>query len=382
VRKLFYAAAVLAAAIGSWSDAAGVVASSAGILFEATPFLLGGLALRAVLRGNGWVPYLGCGCASASSARSLPATAAAWAVFGPAIALSRLAGAIVVAELLRTTFSASRHRPCSEANDEEADSLLAQLEGVLPTAILAGIVTQALARFDPAQAGPIVGVLCGLLLGIAAPCGLGTIAVASALHSRAPATAAAYLCVAGIVDLSAFRPRNSKPRGGHDAWSYALLTLSLGLVAFRHGDALVHPKIVLALSACCFAAGVLALRFRRRRKFFVSPILMLLGALAAAPVPSYRATETTLVDLFPGQHLTFTGRLTSDGSHAAMVRYAITCCRADAAPIVVRLDRLLKFPTGSWLRADGIVTDRKGDLRLQPQVVTEIEPPSDPFVYR
>jgi hypothetical protein len=384
VRKSFYTAAAALAALGSWNSAGGIVATTAGVLFEATPFLLAGIALRLAIRGNDWIPYLGCGCAGPSSARSLPATAAAWFVFGPAVALSRLAGAVVVAELLQKRFFARSSQLCGahQASRDDASSLLSQLEGVLPAAVLAGVVTQALERFDPAQAGPIAAVLCGLLLGMAAPCGLGTIAVASALHARAPIAAAAYLCVAGIVDVFSFRFANTGVRRSHDACSYAILMLSLAMVALRHGDALVHPKLVAALWACSAVTAALALRYRERGTFFISPAIMLLGALAAAPAPSYRATETTLTDLFPGERLSFTGRLTDDGTHAAIVRYAITCCRADAGPIVIRLDRSPGFATGTWLRADGVVTTKNGDLRLKPQTVTAIEPPSDPFVYR
>jgi uncharacterized membrane protein YcgQ (UPF0703/DUF1980 family) len=80
--------------------------------------------------------------------------------------------------------------------------------------------------------------------------------------------------------------------------------------------------------------------------------------------------------------LTFTGVLTRQGRSCALVRYAITCCRADAAPIAVRLDRTPSYPAGTWLRVKGQIESLRGDLRLDPQQVERIAPPSDPFVYR
>jgi hypothetical protein len=383
VRALLYAAAIAAGATILGSSQAGVLATTAGVLFESTPFLLAAIAARSAFGCRGdWIAYLGCGCGSGSSARSLPATAATWLVFGPAVALARFAGAVVATQLLRRRHF-WRNRDVCRANhgeDEGASSLLSLLDGVLPGALLAGILTQGLSRFDLAQAGPIVNALCGLLLGLAAPCGVGSVAVAGALHARAPVAAIAYLCVAGIVGPP--RVARGTFRNAHDALSYAVLATSLGLVAFRHGDALVHPKFALSLWSCAAAAVALTLCHRRRQALFLAPAVMLLGALASAPAPSYRATETSLADLFPGERVIFTGRLTRDGRHDAIVRYAITCCRADAAPIVLRLARPLPLPAGTWLRAEGFVSESGGELALTPHAFAAIEPPTDPFVYR
>ena len=72
---------------------------------------------------------------------------------------------------------------------------------------------------------------------------------------------------------------------------------------------------------------------------------MLAGVMVAAPPPAYTMTETTLTDLFPGERLDFTGRLARNGDSAALVRYAITCCRADATPVAV--DSPLLHPTSA-----------------------------------
>lgn len=109
---------------------------------------------------------------------------------------------------------------------------------------------------------------------------------------------------------------------------------------------------------------------------------MLLGSLVGAPPPEYHATETTLTNLFAGEHVTFTGALSRDANASAIVRYAITCCRADAAPVVLRLDRSVPYPAGTWLRVDGTIESAGDNLCLVPQRVARIAAPADPFIYR
>jgi len=103
---------------------------------------------------------------------------------------------------------------------------------------------------------------------------------------------------------------------------------------------------------------------------------MLAGALTGAPLPSYPATVTTLADAYAGQALTFTG--VSNGE--AITRYAITCCRADAAPVTVRLAHATKMR--GWIRAQGILAADERGLALSAARLEAIAAPSDPFVYR
>jgi hypothetical protein len=169
---------------------------------------------------------------------------------------------------------------------------------------------------------------------------------------------------------------------GHDALGYGMLATALFAVGIHRGNGLVHPVIGIALLPCAAGCAAFAFRYRRQalRAARVAPALMLAGSFAGAPAPQYRASETTMSGLFAGERLTFTGVL----SHGDVVaRYAITCCRADAAPVAVRLSRRLSFGDGSWLRVDGaIVTAADGALRLEPASVRRIDPPADPFVYR
>jgi hypothetical protein len=380
VRNLLYGTATLALAMVTSPDAIrAALAATASSLFEATPFLFAGIAVSHLLRGRCHaVEYLGCGCGGGPSARSLPAAAAAWLVFGPAVAVGRPLAASLVAWLLRRRIARSDGAP-----DASPDPLR-ELAAVVPAAALAGTALQLFGTLDPARLSPIGNAFLGAGLGfVAAPCGLGAIALAGALRVHAPMAAAAFLCVAGVVDLRALSRRSSHAAPEHDAFAYTLLAAALGIVAWRRGDALVHPALALALGCCASAALICAVVYRQRRSSAVriAPGLMLIGALAGAPMPQYRATETTLTDLFAGERLTFTGALARQGGAAALVRYAITCCRADAAPIAIRLNRPPPYATGTWLRVDGRIVSIEGDLRLVPQSIERIAAPADPFIY-
>jgi hypothetical protein len=377
VRIALYAAALLALSnLCSPDVVRGALATSASALFEAAPFLLAGIVAGRLLRNAHAVAYLGCGCAAGPSARSLPAAAATWLLFGPLVAAARLGAAIAVARLV-----------CRERRGgscPHAPNLLDELGVLLPAALLAGAATQLSGLLDFAALPPLLAAAAGALLGfVAAPCGIGAIALAGALRSHAPIAAGAFLCVAGIVDLRALR-RRAHSENRHDAFGYVLAAAACALVALRRGDALVHPAIAPLLAACAGAALVCAVLHRREqhpvRRY--APILMLIGAIVGAPPPQYHATETTLTDLFPGERLTFTGTLTRDGGASALVRYAITCCRADAAPVVVRLDRPPRYPAGSWLRVDGRIASAGGNLRLAAARTERVAPPADPFIYR
>jgi DUF1980 C-terminal domain len=374
---LFIGATLAVATLTSPDSVRSALAASSSALVEAIPFLLAGVLLeRALRRGRHVFAYAGCGCASGPSARSLPVAAATWLLFGPLVAIARYAAALLVARALR--------RRLETHGDNDASHLLGELAALFPAAVLAGASTQLLAAFDPARLPPALNALFGATLGFTAPCGLGAIAIAGALKFRAPVAAAAFLCVAGIVDLRAIGANRSRVASDEDGFSYALLAVALGLVAWRRGGALVHPAFTVALWGCAAVTLAYAVYHRRRQSASarIAPALMLAGVLIGAPPPAYHATETTLTDLFAGERLTFTGALSCERDACAIVRYAITCCRADAAPIAIRLDRAPPYVSGTWLRIDGRIESVRGELRLVPEHIERVSPPSDPFIYR
>ena len=123
-----------------------MLATAASTLFESTPFILAGLALGAVARGNGPVALLGCGCGSGPSARSLPAAVATGIVFGPLVAAARFSAAWLASRLLRGAASAV----CSHAT-----SKLYDLRALLPAAIGAGVAMHAASVYYLARAAPV-----------------------------------------------------------------------------------------------------------------------------------------------------------------------------------------------------------------------------------
>lgn len=355
-----------------------LLVTSAATLFESAPFILVAVVLtQTPLRRNARIEsYLGCGCGVGPSARSLPAAAATWLVFGPLVAGARLAAALVVDRLLR------RRSVCK--TQHEAASLLAELHLLTPVAALGAIAVLILPAVMPLRVPVAVAFTAGAAAAfVMAPCALGGVGLAAMLRSLVPAASVGFLCVAGIADVRAWMQRRRSTQA-HDALGYAMLALACAIVALHGGTGLVHPKIALALWPCAAAALYAAFRYRGEvcAVLRIAPAVMLAGACLSAPLPAYHATETTLGDAFAGERVDFSGELTRTGSAATIVRYAITCCRADAAPIVVRLDRPPAASLNGWVHARGVLVAHANELRLHAERLREIEPPADPFVYR
>ncbi|HEX5274074.1 MAG TPA: hypothetical protein VFW34_02225 [Candidatus Rubrimentiphilum sp.] len=351
-----------------------IVVNAAAILLESAPFVLAGaICARIPLRfGRRIVPYLGCGCGPGPSARSLPAFAAAWLVFGPAVAAARLGAAIAIEKL-------AGRKGC----DSHDDSMLGEIRAIVPFA-LGGA---ALLPLMPAVAGAhlpaaAAGVAAAFAAFVASPCALGTIGIAAIARGIAPAAAAGFLCVAGIFDLRVWS-RASEGHAGHDCIAYALAFAACALTAVRSGGGLVNPRFTPALWICAIACAYLAHRYRTnvRPSLRIGPAIMLAGCVLGAPAPVYYATQTTLAGAFPGERIDFTGAVVRVGKETALVRYAIACCRADAAPVSIRLDSSSPVRS-SWARARGTLVRRGGDLRLHAAEIRAVTPPADPFVYR
>lgn len=353
-----------------------VLATASGTLFESTPFILAATLLQRLARGRApWlVPLLGCGCGGGPAARSLPAAAALWPLFGPWVAIGRWAAAMAAGAMLarRTGHGCAHEEP------------LAILSGLVPYALLAGVAGHVLALAGTALPVGAAGWAVGAGLGFAlAPCALGVAGLAGALRGVSPACAAGLLTVAGIADLRALAPTHAHGRGA-DGGAYALCAVACALAAWRGGATLVHPRFGPALWACAIALGAAAWAYRGRResRAWAAPAMMCAALVLGAPAPSYRATATTLADAFAGEPLAFTGLVVRDGRSVALVRYAITCCRADAAPVAVRLDRDVAVPDGAWLSVAGTLVAVGAELRLHPSRLTRIDAPRDPFLYR
>jgi hypothetical protein len=377
VRVVYAVAALLSAAVLPPAELQAVAATASSALFEAVPLLLAG-ALLGRLLPRGATAFAGCGCSPGPSARSIPAAVAVWLSFGPLVAAGRVvAGVVVAASLL----ALRRHAPARACEHHETSGILAELQALVPAALAAGIAQQFGAFAPDHTALPLAQLAGGAAFGVlAAPCGLGTAALAASLHLRAPYLAAGLLCTAGIVDVRALT--HTTHRIGHDAFGYAMLALALAVAGIHRGAGLVHPAIGATLLPCAAIVAYLAVRFRGRSApaMRLAPAIVAAGVFAGTAPPQYRVTETTGEDFFAGEHLGFTGELSQ---HDAIVRYAITCCRADAAPVAIRLARPIPFAEATWLRAEGtVVVARDGTYVLEATDVRRVAPPPDPFIYR
>jgi hypothetical protein len=345
-------------------------ASAVSVLLESLPYFALAAALTpfAGRYARTLVAYAGCGCGAGPSARSIPAAIATAAIFGAPVALTR----VVLASLV------ARIRP---AHDCAHVDVLGELQNLVPAALLSATM-MLLVPALPLRVHPALVLLCGALLGIAAsPCALGGVALAAALHANAPLAAAGMLCTAGIVPNVVRRHVHAAT---HDPLAYLLLAAACETIALHHGGTLVHPRMTIPLAVCGIYCAILAWQHRAH----ASREARLIGAatfavvIIGAPAPDYRATETTLADAFAGEHVDFTGVAVHERATSALVRYAITCCRADAAPVALMLDRNIAGYDGRWMHARGVIEDVTGTLRLHVAEITPVAPPSDPFVYR
>ena len=363
MRPAIYVACALALAALAPQTVAALVAGAASIVLECVPYLVVA-ALAAPV-----APWLGCGCGNGPAARSIPAALATAALFGIPVALARLAAATAVA----------RRMPHHEHG--APSDLLAELARLAPSAVLAAGVAIVVPVLPLHALTPPLALLLGAVLGaIASPCALGGVALAATLRASAPWAAAGVLGTAGIIDIFAWRGPRRFDRAP-DPWAYLVLGVACALVAWHHGGTFVHPRMTLPLACCALVCAILAWQARGQTARTGRAVagMVLAVVVIGAPAPVYRATETTLSDAFPGEHVDFTG--TAVSAHM-LVRYAITCCRADAAPVALMLDRNVARDDGTWLRARGTLVNAGGSLRLHVEQLTAVAAPTDPFVYR
>jgi hypothetical protein len=303
--------------------------------------------------------FFGCGCGAAAPARSIPAAILTAAAFGPFAAFARVAAATMVP---------------SRGHEHEFDAA-AELEQLVPAAVAAGIVSAVIPHTWfaalPALAAFIAGAAAGTL---ASPCALGGVALAASLKSTSPFAAYGVLCTSGIIDAWRLRAVRQKKPG--DRVTYAALASACAFVALGHGAALLHPNWTVPLAA---AAALFALRIRvrapRNPRAAALAAALVAAAIVGAPVPPIATSATTLSGAYAGERLSFSGIARG----RSLARYAITCCRADAQPMVLAIDRAPL--AGVWYRASGTLELHRGMLQLHVDRLTAIAPPPDPFVY-
>ncbi len=376
MRAAIYVALLVACIAAAPELTRTVVASSAAVVFETLPYVAAA-TLLAPLFGR-FAPsisaFAGCGCSNGPGARSIPAALACAALFGPYVALARWIAAAAVATV--------RGRS-SCRNHDAGPPLLGDLAALAPAAVLAGVLNALAPAVALAHRSPLMQIAAGATLGFAAtPCALGGIALASSLHAQSPLASAAMLCVAGILDLRVWwQPHFVRVR--RDGATYAIIALACAIVAYEHGASLVHPRLTLPLWCAAAVCAHLALRSSNSAAASQRMFAALLAAVAflGAPPPPYVATEATLDTIYPGERIDFTGAYEASTGAPHVIRYAITCCRADARPVGIALANDLRVVSGTWVNVVGVVRRHGDELVVAAARITQVAPPADPFVY-
>jgi hypothetical protein len=396
------------------------LAAVAGTLFEAALFVLVAEALPAgrwrFLAGLG-----GCGCGTlVPGALSLGAIGLCWLAFGPAVTLARagLAAASIFCRRGPGGTAATR------APDAFAE-LLALAPGAAIATLLAAVVATHAPEVSATPAGRAAAFVAGLLLGCAAPCGTAAVAIAAAFAPHLACAAAGVLVTGGIVPRSDYLrpaarclrsvarclrsmdrgrrcvdrdplsmarcppsrspgcvPNDDTRAGWGSVVARSSLAMALATLAVSGPSGFINPRLVpLAGGAAVVALAGLRRRTAARGGVLV-PAMLFLALAVRSPEPSYVASETQLDDAFAGERVAFTGVAHRQGATTILQRFAITCCRADASPLSVRITSALAVPDGSWISARGTLESMPGGLAMHANQWRRIEPPADPFVYR
>jgi hypothetical protein len=415
-RRFIVASGLVAAACVATprADLASAVASAAGTLFEAAPVLLLTALLPRCLRDVADLAGCGCGRGSFPGALAPAAVAFCWVAFGPGPALARAAAACTAIGLGRLRGRRFTTPTASAPHQGDPADPFGELIGLAGSCIAASLVA---ARIAPLAHGPVLPVVTGILLGRLAPCATSGVAIAAGFAPHAPLLAATMLATNGILPhgdahriaglhrrFAAFRialaavsrlidavhrPLKAPHRpfqGAADTRFAAALTACALLVLLARGPSgLLTPRLLPLVAGGAVAAIAHALRRGAGHPAALAVPAIMLGALAlGSPQPRYVADETTVAVGFPGEHATFTGVVTNAANRTAptlLVRFAITCCRIDARPVAVSLDRRLPVAAGTWIRVSGTYRSRRGRTFIVIERWQPVAPPADPFVY-
>jgi hypothetical protein len=353
----------------------GALAAAAAGLFEAVPFILAS-ALAPGKRWRGLAPLLACGCGGRfPAALALPSLALCWFAFGPLPTLLRLGAAVLIA--------VRAPRECSGSDAAESDPF-ADLLGLGVASFVAALLAEWLRAFAPHAGGPLAALFAfalGLAAGALAPCATAGIGAAMALRSVSPFASAGLLVTSGM-----FAPwRTAWRRPARDARAaFALLALACALLCARGTQGFLNPRLwaVAPLGAICAAACAL----RGTRSAVSQPYAVpaaLLIALAVGSPPPPQTSATIPYDLYPGRTADFTGTVARGplAGSSTLVRFAILCCRADAEPIALELDRRLDARAGTWVNVRGVAIERDGRTVLRVERARTVAAPADPFLY-
>lgn len=376
VRPAIYVAAAVALAAAAPDLLRSGLASAASVLLESLPYLaLSGAASRLLGRyGRTASALCGCGCGDAPTARSIPAALAAGALFGPGVALARFAAALAVA---RIRPPACRHR-------DEAPSIIGAFASLVPAALLCGMLVSAAPLVHLGSRPPWIQAVAGIVLGFAGtPCALGGVALASSLRAQSPIASIAVLAIAGIVDLPVWTAPAHDHRNG-DGIASLVVAGACALIAYERGAALIHPRIAAALwivAAIACMQGMRTLSQRAPATRWTS-VAFAIACVIGSPPPPLTADEASFDGGFAGERVSFTGRYLREAKRFRVVRYAITCCRADARPVALTLRDDARVADGTWIRANGTLEAEGTEFVLRTASIQPVAPPTDPFIYR
>lgn len=363
------------------------LAAAAGTLFEAAPFVLAVALWRGPLARRA-AALFGCGCGSAAgpAALSLPAAGLCWATFGPVVALARFG----VAALLHVRRGRHPGKSWDGAESPYDIDPLDQLNAIALPAFGLALATTVLQAVHP---GPSLGRapaflvailegVAGLVAGTFAPCCTAAVALAAMLRVTAPFASAGLLVTAGLVPARRLAPNRGARYDGR--FGIALLGLACAVLALHGGSGFVHPRLVPLLWAALPAAFIAArARTTTAARFgALVPAAMLAALVLGSPPPESPIGSETLDALYAGEAIAFTGLAEPIDGRTTLVRYAITCCRADASAVTLPTNLHLRLPRDTWIALRGTIARDESGFYARATTWRRVQPPADPYLYR
>jgi uncharacterized membrane protein YcgQ (UPF0703/DUF1980 family) len=109
---------------------------------------------------------------------------------------------------------------------------------------------------------------------------------------------------------------------------------------------------------------------------------MLAALVLGSPPPAAPLGSETLDDLYSGEAIAFTGVAQTIDGRTTLVRYAITCCRADASAIVLPTNLHLRLPRDAWLALRGTIARDESGFYARASTWRRVAAPADPYLYR
>ena len=191
------------------------------------------------------------------------------------------------------------------------------------------------------------------------PCCVAACDIAAGSLRRALATA-------GFIDVRRWLPRVVRP-AGDDALAYVLLALACAIAGVQRRRATresTSRRSAAGVRSLFYVAAAFRSRTSTNRSARASRTCCWRQLLSARRLRRITQPKRHSPTRSPASRSTSPVATCEPKTRAFVERYAITCCRADAAPVALELERPLYLRDAAWVNVDGTLTIVNGRMVL------------------